>query len=168
MSAERAPFSRAPEQIRLGADSAATYVRSHGFYAVHDRTPGSPAPGAIEQMNDGAVAVYPGDPGEAPSRQQGRVGPVYTLGPGGAPVVPTGLLFIRFAEGVAAESRRPDLERSGYEFVKSPGYAPHAAWVRSRSNDIAQALAGMATLESLPDVERVEPELLLPRGRRGS
>jgi hypothetical protein len=164
MSAGKESFARAPERLSSAED--AVYVRRRDTYAVHDRKPGSPAPGATELLNDGAIAVHDGEPAAEASRQEGRLGPVYSLEPGGALAVPTGLLFVRFAEGVAAETRRDELERAGFEIVKSPGYAPQAAWVRSRSDDIAGTLAQIPALERLPQVERVEPEMLMPRARR--
>jgi hypothetical protein len=82
--------------------------------------------------------------------------------------VPTGQIYIRFAEGVAADSRRREIERAGYEIVKTTQYTPHTAWLKSTSGDIAQALSNIHALEGLADVENVEPQMLTARDLRGA
>jgi hypothetical protein len=167
VNTQRDPFARYPEQVRAGRDgTAATYLRQPGCYAIHDRPPGRPAPGARQLLNDGAIAIYQGEPGDRTGPDEGTLGPVYALQPGGTPAVPTGLVFLRFAEGVSAEARRRDIQQAGYEIVKSPRYAPHTAWVRSGSGDIAAALVGLPALERLPDVEHVEPQMLMASSPR--
>lgn len=53
-----------------------------------------------------------------------------------------------------------------YELVESLAYAPQAAWLRAPAGDIADALAGLPRLEQLPDVENVEPQMLMESVRR--
>lgn len=53
-----------------------------------------------------------------------------------------------------------------YELVESLAYAPQAAWLRAPSGDMADALAGLSRLEQLPDIENVEPQMLLESVRR--
>jgi len=50
--------------------------------------------------------------------------------------------------------------------VEIPAYAPNAAWLRARSGEIADALAGTPALDALPDLEAVEPQMLMERARR--
>ncbi len=133
-------------------------------YAVHGREPGSPPKDALFTLKGGDIAVHRGDPAAAAAKGR-QVGPVYAL-PEGPLAVPTGLLFIRFKEGTAAAERRGEIERSGYEIVKIPGYAPHAAWVRSRDGDIASSLRDMRSLASLRGVENVEPQMLMESVKR--
>jgi hypothetical protein len=161
-------FSKYPRQIRANmASSAPLYVRKAGHYAVHQRPPELPAPEAALLLDDGAIAVFQGEPDEAAEASQaGGLSPVYGLQPSDLPAVPTGRIFVRFAEGVKAESRRQEIDRAGYELVESLSYAPHAAWLRARSGDIADALAGISQLEQLPDVENVEPQMLQERVQR--
>jgi hypothetical protein len=169
MSTQSDPFAHYPQQVRAGKEgAAATYLRQPDYYAVHDRPPDRPAPDARQLLNDGAIAIYQGDPDDRPDSGEGTLGPVYALQPGGTPAVPTGLVFVRFAGGVPAEARRSAFQQAGYQIVKSPRYAPHTAWVRSRSGDMAAALEGVPALERLPDVENVEPQMLMassPRDR---
>ena len=107
---------------------------------------------------------------EADERKQvaspNKVGPVYALQPGGAPAVPTGRVFIRFKEGVAVKDRLQEIEQAGYEIAQSIEYAPHAAWLRARSGEIADALTNFQTLERITDVENVEPQMLMQRTKR--
>ena len=163
MSSEKDYFSKYPQQIRANmTPSAPLYVRKPGYYALHHRSPDTPAPGAVLLLEDGAIAVFRGEPDEADMTvQNGALSAVYGLQPGGLLAVPTGRVFVRFAEGVKAESRRQEINRAGYELVESVPYAPHAAWLRSRSGDIAAALAGIPKLEQLADVENVEPQMLM-------
>jgi hypothetical protein len=147
--------------------SAPLYVRKAGHYAVHHRPTNTPAPDAVLLLEDGAIAVFRGEPDEAAEASQvGDLSPVYGLQPSGLPAVPTGRVFVRFAEGVQAESRRQEINRTGYELVESLAYAPHAAWLRPRSGDMADALAGISRLEQLPDIENVEPQMLMESVRR--
>jgi len=112
-------------------------------------------------LNEGEIAVFRGRP---PAGLP--VGPVYAT-PDGSLAVPTGLIFLRFAEGTSAAEHRGDFERLGFELVEVPSYARHAAWVRARNNGgIGAALAHAADLATLPGVEHVEPQMLMAVSRR--
>ncbi len=155
-------FSEYPQQIRSGTDrSAVLYRREPGYYAVHYNEPGAIARGAILQLNDGAIAVYSGQPNN--NSTQGTIGPIYTLQPNGSLAVPTGMVFIRFAENVEVESHRQAIEQAGYEIAQSLSYAPHTAWLRAQSGKISDALKGISKLEAIPNVENVEPQMLMAR-----
>jgi hypothetical protein len=168
MSSPKDHFSEYPQQVPASTERPASlYVRQPGYYAVHDRRPDMPAPGAALLLNDGAIAVFRGEPDETQAASMaGTLGPVYALQPGGPPAVPTGLVFVRFAEGVAADSHGEEIDRAGYEVAESLSYAPQAAWLRARSGRIADALAGIPALEKMPDVENVEPQMLMASARR--
>jgi hypothetical protein len=161
-------FSKYPSQIRANMTaSAPVYVLKPGQYAVHQRPRNIPAPDAVMLLDDGAIAVFQGEPDEtAKASQGGSLSPVYGLQPSGMPAVPTGRVFVRFAEGEKAESHRQEINRAGYVLIESPSYAPHAAWLQARSGDMADALAGIPRLEKLPDVENVEPQMLKESVRR--
>ncbi|OYD88550.1 hypothetical protein CDG77_23105 [Nostoc sp. 'Peltigera membranacea cyanobiont' 213] len=161
-------FSEYPEQIRVGSDfTAVSYTRKSGYYAIHYNQPKTVAPGAILQLNDGvtgyAYAVFSGEPNPS---EPNTLTPIYTVQPNGSLAVPTGLVFIRFAEGVDAESQRELINRAGYEITQSLNYAPHTAWLRARSGNIADAIAGIPQLEAIPKVENIEPQMLMERGLR--
>ncbi|MEH2239001.1 hypothetical protein [Nostoc sp.] len=164
-------FSEYPEQIRVSSDAngglrlrtAIFYTRKPGYYAIHYNQRSSVASGAILQLNDGAIAVFPGEPNQS---EQRTLSPIYTLQSNGSLAVPTGLVFIRFAEGVDVESQREVINRAGYEIAQSLGYAPHAAWLRAQSGNIADAIAGIPQLEAIPKVENIEPQMLMERGLR--
>lgn len=161
-------FSEYPQQIRSGTHpSAALYSRESGYYAVHYQQPDTAAPGAILQLNEGAIAVFPGQPDEPQNALQlasktGTVGPIYTLQPGGSFAVPTGLIFIRFAQGVEVDTQHEAIQNAGYEVDQSLSYAPNAAWLRASSGSLLEALKGISRLESIPHVEAVEPQMLMP------
>lgn len=160
-------FSEYPQQIRSGThQSAAIYSRQSGYYAIHYKQPDTAAPGAILQLNEGAIAVFPGEPDEPENALQlasttGTLGPIYTLQPGGSFAVPTGLVFIRFAEGVEVDTQHEAIQNAGYEVAQSLSYAPNAAWLRAPSGSILEALKGISRLEAMPHVEAVEPQMLM-------
>ncbi|MCL6754726.1 hypothetical protein KBT16_28610 [Nostoc sp. CCCryo 231-06] len=157
-------FSEYPEQIRVGSErTAVSYTRKPGYYAIHYNQPKIVALGAALQLNDGKIAVFPGEPNQS---EQGALSPVYTLQPNGSLAVPTGLVFIRFAEGVDVESQREVINRAGYEVAQKLLYAPHTAWLRAQSGNIADAIAGIAQLEAIPKVENIELQMLMERGLR--
>jgi hypothetical protein len=165
-------FSEYPQQIRFGTEqSAVLYSRKPGYYAVHYKQPGTVAPGAVLQLNDGAIAVFQGEPDEPENAIRltsttGTLGPIYTLQADGTLAVPTGLVFIRFVEGVEVESHREAIKQAGYEIAQSLSYAPHAAWLRAQSGNILDALVGISKLEAIPNVENVEPQMLMERVQR--
>ncbi|MEH2398767.1 hypothetical protein [Nostoc sp.] len=164
-------FSEYPEQIRVGSGgTAVSYTRKPGYYAIHYNQPKTVASGAVLQLNDGAMsttgyayAVFPGEPNQS---EQGTLSPIYTLQPNGSLAVPTGLVFIRFAEGVDVESQREVINQAGYEVAQSLDYAPHAAWLRAQSGNIVDAIAGIPQLEAIPKVENIEPQMLMEKGLR--
>ena len=92
--------------------------------------------------------------------------PVYVLQPGGTPAVPTGLVFVRFKEGVKPNERTKDIEKAGYEIEQALDYAPEAAWLRAKSGDVADALRGIDKLTKITDVETVEPQMLMRRASK--
>ncbi|RCJ19880.1 hypothetical protein A6S26_03880 [Nostoc sp. ATCC 43529] len=161
-------FSEYPQQIRVGSErSAVSYTRQPGYYAIHYNQPGKVAPGAILQLNEGAMsttgytyAIFPGEPNQS---EKNKLSPVYTLEPNGSLAIPTGLVFIRFAEGVDVESQHEAINQAGYEIEQSLAYAPHAAWLRPRSGNIVDAIAGISRLEAIPNVENVELQMLMER-----
>lgn len=77
--------------------------------------------------------------------------------------IPTGRVFMRFAEGIAAADRKPDIERAGYRIAALLDYAANAAWVEPTDGDIAAALHGLDRLAAIAGVDHVEPQLLSPR-----
>ncbi len=186
-------FSDYPEQIRVGSDAydglrlrtTVSYTRKPGYYAIHYKQPQSVATGAILVLNDGAMstmvteqsrsrsvsqrsagyayAVFPGEPNES---EQETVSPIYTLEPNGSLAVPTGLVFIRFAEGINVESQHEVINRAGYEVAQSLPYAPHTAWLRAQSGNIADAIARIPQLQAIPNVKNIEPQMLMEKGLR--
>ncbi len=164
-------FSEYPEQIHVGSDAnsglrlrtAVSYTRKPGYFAIHYNQPSTVPAGAILKLNDGAIAVFPGEPNQSESN---KLSPIYTIQPNGSLAVPTGLVFIRFAEGVDVESQRGVINRAGYEVAQTLSYAPHTAWLRGQSGNIADAIARIPQLKAIPNVENVEPQMLMERSLR--
>jgi hypothetical protein len=157
-------FSEYPQKIRVDSNgSAISYTRQPGYYAIHYNQPGTVSPGAILQLNEGASAIFSGEPNQS---EKNTLSPVYTLESNGSLAVPTGLVFIRFAGGINVESQREAINGAGYEVEQSLAYAPNAAWLRPRSGNIVDAIAGISQLQAIPNVENVELQMLMERGLR--
>jgi hypothetical protein len=121
-------------------------------------------PDRLSGRVDGEERAWVALPGSHAVR--GEVTAIYGTSPSASPQVPTGLVSIRFAEDMRAEDQRDPLAAAGYEIVRVPGYAPHAAWVKAASGSIRDSLEGLERLLALPGVQAVEPELLGERASR--
>ncbi len=161
------PLAEFPAALAVGSgQSNLVYRRLPGQFAVHGPLPDALRSSVARELEEG-VAVCRGTPDASQMMGSGAtVTPVYGPEPGGAVVVPTGRVFVRFREDVRAEDRREELRRAGYVVENVPPYAPHAAWVQAVEGGPAAALKELATLAALPDVAHVEPELLRERGVR--
>jgi hypothetical protein len=89
-------------------------------------------------------------------------GPMYRDAVTGEPAIPTGRLFVRFADG-RADAHRDDLAAAGFEIVTAADYAPEAAWILPLRGGIAAALNALPAIASISGVAHVEPELLRRR-----
>jgi hypothetical protein len=151
-------LASAPRAIRVKAERGeASYELAEDLIAVHGA---GPSPGADLVFEGGEIAVEPLAEHGPAQRRSGVLGPVYRRKPGGAVAVPTGRVFVSFCARERAEGHRAELEASGYRLEEVPAYAPQAAWVRHRSEDIAAALRDLDRLERIPGVEGVEPQIL--------
>ena len=165
---DKGPFPDYPRKVRMSMKRPDLfYVRVPGYYAAHNLRSDEPTPDAVFVLNDGAIAVFRGEPGKTETISPSAVlSPVYAPETGGPLAVPTGLIFIRFTEGISVEACREDLRRSGYGVAQILAYAPHSAWLHARSGGIAEALKKIHLLEGLSDVENVEPQMLMESPRR--
>jgi hypothetical protein len=151
-----ADLSEYPKQLRASTQQPeVVYLRDDAHYAVH----GKPAKGRSVVMAEGesGIAVYAGKP-KALSKNMTAVYRNNT-----ALAVPTGRVFVRFAEGVDAGAHEQLIAKAGYRIEQQLSYAPNAAWLRDADDDVACALCHIDKLEAMPDVENVEPQLLTQR-----
>ena len=158
-------YSKYPSRVGAGtARSRSGFFLKRGYYATQ-RPPAEIVQDAALVLNDGAIAVFKGEPPKT-REVQSSIGPVYELSPGGSLAVPTGLVFIRFRDGIDAGSRQQEIEKTGFEVTDSIPYAPNAAWLKPCSGSIADSLTGISKLAALPDVESVEPQMLMKSSAR--
>jgi len=145
----------------------AHYYRQSELFAVHGPVPRTLQAQVSQILGDGEVSLCRGKAPAAPSPDTlSRLSPVYSVGPGSPPAVPTGRIFIRFTEQLAAQDRQDDLARLGYRIARVNPYAAHTAWLESVSGTIAEALVGLSDLAQLPDVVVVEAEMFKPMARK--
>ncbi len=88
---------------------------------------------------------------------------VYQLGEAGPPAVATGMIFLRFAEGVRLKAQAERLAAAGYVIARPHPHAGNAGWVTAASGRPADALARLSALEALTDLLVIEPVLLMER-----
>ena len=184
MSATKDIFADYPQTLSVGTGpNSSVYTRLRGFYAIHGWRPDTPGAVPVQTFEEDAIALLQGEPeparGEADSARgeadpgvavaPEKLSPVYALQSGGAAgsmAVPTGRVFIRFADGVGVGNRESAIRNAGYEVDQKVDYAPNAAWLRARSGSIADALNGIETLRKIADVENVEPQMLMQASYR--
>ena len=100
---------------------------------------------------------------DEPSNAKTAAGVIYRIQPGGSTAEPTGRVFIRFPDGINISERATEIEKAGYEIAEKIDYAPNAGWLTERSGSVAKAITGIEKLESIKDVENVEPQMLMKR-----
>jgi hypothetical protein len=152
-----AELSHSMQQRDIAYTLARDVVATHG--PITDRE-------AALRHDAPSVAITPAREAPAGAGAGVVVGPVYRREPGGRPVIPTGVVLVRFADGDRAEHHRDEIAAAGFEIDQALSYAPQAAWVRARSGQIVDALRGLERLERLPGVHNVEPQLLSEAARR--
>lgn len=164
----RDDFQAYPRELKAStADSDQVCRREELYFAVQE---------LLEEQNDlfvewrssgDRITVFRGHPDKLdPAPDRRRLRPVYRLLPDGPLLVPTGLVFVRFKEGVPAEDRRRQIAEAGFAVDSIPPYAPHGAWLKPADGEVSSALSGIGALEALPDMVNVEPQLLGPRAQR--
>jgi len=143
------------------------YRRQPELIAIHARIEPPPGWPVVLTLDDPPIVICRGDARALPRRLlEATLTPVYALTPRGAPAVPTGLVLVRFREGIAAAACADVVARQGFTIHDVLPYAPSAAWVRAASGGIPASLRGIAALESLPDVVNVEPQMVKRSARR--
>jgi hypothetical protein len=162
-------LSAFPRALRAStAHPERTYRQVPELFAVHGAVPDALAASVVQTLEDGRIAIVRGRPAAAlpPGASAPVITPVYALQPGAGSAVPTGRVFVRFADNDRAEAHADALEAAGYRIVEVPPYAPQAAWVEGARGGIASSLAGTRRLEAVGGVVNVEPEMLRESGRR--
>ena len=151
-------------EVRSQEGAVARYKLAPEFYASSTGEPLS-ATDRLAARLDENIAVFEG-PAPKGDAAVDNVLPVYRAQPSGAFAIPTGRVWVRFAEGVKATLQREALAKLGFSLEESPSWAPQAAWVRASSGKIADTLAAAARLSVLPKVEQVEPQILTALARK--
>lgn len=151
-------------ELRSSEGAIARYKLAPEFYASSTGEPLS-ATDRLAARLDENLAVFEGAARRADAAVD-NVLPVYRAQPSGAFAIPTGRVWVRFAEGVEAARRHQAIKKLGFSIEESPAWAPQAAWVRASSGKIADALAAASRLKALPDVAQVEPQMLTAVARK--
>ena len=143
------------------------YRRQPELIAIHDRVEPPAGWPVVLTLEDPPIVICRGDTRALPrTLLHATLTPVYALTPRGSPAVPTGLVLVRFREGIAAAACGDVVAREGFTIHDVLPYAPSAAWVKAASGGIPASLRGIPALESLPDVVDVEPQMLKRSARR--
>lgn len=158
------PLASYPQTLRIEA-TGSSYRLKTGYYALHYPTPQDEVRGAELVLEDGAIAIFKGEP-PATAAPKVKLSAVYGLEPGATAAVPTGRVFVQFGGGEAAEAQRTNLQKLGFAIAEIPVYAPHAAWVEASSGQIVDAVTKVGSLQRLPNVDQVELQMLMESRRR--
>lgn len=158
-------MSRGPRHLQVGTGHAGVFDRRDDLYAVRRQSGGSSdAVARIDADAEHHYTIHAGPPGDAHTADD--VIPVYSAGASGPLAVPTGRLFVRFAEGIKAADRAASLRKLGLTIEKTLSYAPSAAWVTTTAGHATAALDHLEALEKLPDVAHVEPQMVMQRSEK--
>jgi hypothetical protein len=158
-------MSSGPRHLRVGTEHSGLFDRRDDLYAI--RRKGRLSSGAVARIDIDAehhYAIHAGTPTEAHTDDD--VIPVYSAGADGPLAVPTGRVFVRFADGIKAADRSASLQKLGLAIEKTLSYAPSAAWVTTVAGDATATLDHLAALEKLPDVTHVEPQMVMQRSEK--
>ena len=167
MSVQQNPFQRYPEAVTVSNAHAVVYVLATGYYAVHFKESARIAPASAVQILGNEIAIFQGSPdSQKRFSQAATITAVYMLEPSGSMAVPTGQVMIRFPEGIAIESQESVIREAGYEIAQTLFYAPHTAWLKARSGEVADALCWISRLKGIDRVEHVEPQMVLGRSMK--
>ena len=173
MSTDWSDVIDGPDRLQIGVGAHRQWVSLvPALYARHEARAGAKdskdvaGRDAILTLDEGAIAVFRVTGTDRPPVAETTIGPVYELQPGASLAVPTGRVFIRFADSVKAETRRDELREAGYGIDRLLSYAPNAAWLTAHSGRIGDALRGIDRLVALNGVEHVEPEVRMTRQSR--
>lgn len=159
-------MSRGPRHLQVGTEPSGVFNRRDDLYAVRRTADQSSAAIArIEADTTHHYTVHAGTPGGGHASDDTI--PVYSAGADGPLAVPTGRLFVRFAEGIKAIDRTAALRTLGFAVERTLSYAPNAAWVTSLSGNATVALDHLEALQQLPDVAHVEPQMVMQRVEKG-
>jgi len=143
------------------------YRRLPELIALHDRIEPPPGWEVVLTLEDPPILVCRCGTGALPRGiEDATLTPVYALTRRGALAIPSGLVLVRFREGIAPASCGDLLAREGFAIHLVLPYAPGAAWVKAVTGGIPASLRGIPALESLPDVVDVEPQMLKRSARR--
>jgi hypothetical protein len=151
-------------EVRSNEGQVVRYQLAREFYARSSNVPHSPGERIVQRLDD-RFAIFQGQPSSG-SIGEGDVLPVYRAQPSGMFAIPTGRLWVRFAEGIDATQMRERVEKAGCTLEELPPWAANSAWVRAGSGKVADALAAVPVLQKSPGVEYVEPQMLLPSARK--
>lgn len=157
-------LGRVPRQLAVSSQRPEPgYEIAEDLIATHGG-PDGPVTHTLVRIE--GIAVRPAAQVSGAPADPATIGPVYRRMPGGALVVPTGRVLVRFAEGEPAERHRQELAEAGYDIEEVLSYAPHAAWLRARGGDIGDSLSHLDRLTAQTGIENVEPQMLGEVSRR--
>ncbi len=143
------------------------YVRKPNYFTIYGHPPSGIATVVAFSGSEGEIAICRGDVAEiARAAEVSETAPAYALAPAGPLSAPSGLVFIRFEDGVDIVARMEEIARADYIVVKRVPQAPNAAWLGATSRRVADALEGIGRLERIPNVVNVEPQMLSERVHR--
>ena len=145
----------APETIEIRRDGATlVYRRDRRWIAIASADEVARRASRWSLPEEGLAVVAAAEAGGRPGR------PVYRVGDGSLPFVPTGRRWVRLPRGRALADAAGALWELGLRLVKIHEAGPHAGWVEHARGDVEAVLGVVDLVRERLGAEIVEPELL--------
>jgi hypothetical protein len=163
-SGEAPDFSEFPSIVKASSSRPEPeYRRVDTHFAAHQVQSAS-APAPLIDFGTEKIAVYPIHLFSEVAPRATALSPVYALKKGGTLAVPTGRVFVRFANRLKLADQVERLREVGYEIEQVVPYAPSSGWVHSTS--IESSLTALPKLAAISGAENVEPQMLMKATRK--
>ena len=166
--ADNDPLTRFPPTFSANTQQPSRrYVRQPDLIALHGPLTDSQRADVIVEIETDAIGIFRQDAVAVSSRSPDLViTPVYAIDPNGALAVPTGRIFVRFQPEIRLDELRRAIEDCGFVIVEHLPYAPNAGWLQAADRGIATALLSFPKLQSIPQLENAEPQMLMHKAQR--
>jgi|GEM_PF-6817109 len=156
-----ATVNKFPEKIPHSLQNNTMFYRTDDLFALE----GSSHKNAMYELTTRSKVFSVFDSRSSSEKPDSAI-PLYKLGESGAPVLPTGLVFVRFSSETIIEAMESSLKSIGYRIANERTGHHNAAWLESIDGSIETALANLRQLGSLQEIEEVQPQFLSRRAKR--
>ena len=154
-------FDEFADSIPIDDAGAHRYEKSCEYFAIFGNQIVDCGANVLCMLESPTVTIYEGMLDSLLLEKiEGAICAVYQVDGTGPPVVPTGAVLVRLADGERIDEFRDELAAVGYELESALSYAPQAGWVRPKNGKIADSLRDLESLKKLPRVVHCELQMV--------